>query len=418
MKNNAKSAFLILISIIQFTSSCSKSDPANPSTNNADSAKLILLSTREYDANAFLNTCLSCFNPNKTLRWKRTQLGNAGRPDPIYSNGILYYSVSYFAFTTGNNYNAYSNFYAIDPNTGIDIWKIVNSPNYIDNHTVRNDSIFCAMHETNVPGNPQGVNNIAVYNARNGALIWKQVIADYYGPTNLKLDGNMVYFLTAPSINNTSIYINAFDLVSKTIKWKVSIGINLANRASYISIANDVLLIKSGTGSLLAFNKTTGASIWSKNGPDFNTPVLVNNVVYALGANQNLFYINPVNGNILSQFPWGNNTATLIGGQPFVMDNTVYTLGQGATSVLSSYNSVTGIRNWEKTIPVSCQSHVGLGNNLYALKMKLFNNNSPTDKIMIIDRATGILKDSIAIAAEEFGNIGIISGLGNYITPN
>ena len=145
--------------------------------------------------------------------------------------------------------------------TGANIWQITNSPNYIKNFTVRKDTIYCSYYESNVPANPQGINNIAALNKQTGSLLWKKLIPELSGPDNIKLHGNILNYISTPSNCNTVSQVYSFDIDTKTVLWSTPVGINDSNAYSKMKVNYDVLWIKNGSGTLLGLTKNTGETI-------------------------------------------------------------------------------------------------------------------------------------------------------------
>lgn len=92
---------LMLLVVTVISVSCNKTDTSNPITTTTETSKMILLTTREFDANDQLNTSLTCFNPDKTIRWSRKLLGSAGTPNAAYYNGVIYFSVGFLDLLQG-----------------------------------------------------------------------------------------------------------------------------------------------------------------------------------------------------------------------------------------------------------------------------------------------------------------------------
>ncbi|CAN5572077.1 hypothetical protein BH11BAC5_BH11BAC5_42560 [soil metagenome] len=291
-----KKIILLGLMFSAILASCSKNsvdqptNPNPPSASQQDSAKYILIATRDQT----LTTTLSCYNADKTLRWKKDSLGNAGHPGVLFGNGHIYYLVGYWDFTLGSSYN---NFYSIEPSTGKIVWSILKSREHIVGLTLRNDTLFWAVQSNNS-------NYLAAYNANNGNLIWKSVLPAQGGPENLKIDGNMIYYFSAPLDISTN-YINAFDITTKTVKWQHNVGPSIGNYPGIIAILGNILCFKNGTGALYAFDKNTGTVVWTKPGPDYNTPMVGNGVFYSMGPGYKLYEINSTNGNVISEIATG-----------------------------------------------------------------------------------------------------------------
>ncbi len=404
-----KKIILLGLMFSAILASCSKNsvdqptNPNPPSASQQDSAKYILIATRDQT----LTTTLSCYNADKTLRWKKDSLGNAGHPGVLFGNGHIYYLVGYWDFTLGSSYN---NFYSIEPSTGKIVWSILKSREHIVGLTLRNDTLFWAVQSNNS-------NYLAAYNANNGNLIWKSVLPAQGGPENLKIDGNMIYYFSAPLDISTN-YINAFDITTKTVKWQHNVGPSIGNYPGIIAILGNILCFKNGTGALYAFDKNTGTVVWTKPGPDYNTPMVGNGVFYSMGPGYKLYEINSTNGNVISEIATG---LYFTESQPFLSDSSVYISGSQATapySFVASRNVSTSALNW-KTFPGAyLQYPVVSGQTLYMLKQAPMNIHLTTSYIMMLDRITGKVKDSIFVPGTEFSGVQIITASGKLLQQN
>ncbi|MBK8495233.1 MAG: hypothetical protein IPL50_09495 [Chitinophagaceae bacterium] len=113
---------------------------------------MFLLSGREdnpVDGKEMMN--LRCFNPDLTLRWKKTGLGTIAAglgslssimPDAAYGNNVVYF-VADSVFNIGTNYFTYNLFFAFDISSGTQLWKRRGTTDKIENPIVKNDTIYC-----------------------------------------------------------------------------------------------------------------------------------------------------------------------------------------------------------------------------------------------------------------------------------
>ena len=386
-----------------------------------DSAKFIFLSTKEYDpTNTYSLISLTCYNPDKSVKWKRTQLGNTATqnglgtfsnrtPSIEYVNGIAYYCVDSMFSTGPSSYFFYNFFYAIDVNTGNDIWKRRSTTDNIQNPIVRNGVIYCNLQ------NSSG-NNIAAFDAANGNLLWSKPIPEKWGGNYLELDGNLLYYISS-LVDYTSV-VNAFDITTKTIVWQKNIGLNLSTPYSKMVNTAGLLILTTGTRNLLALNKTTGTTVWSK--PNFSIPIFANNLIYAVDYNHVFHAFAPADGSELYQWPASLN----IGSSPYVLGNDFYFTGYDPSIIsqfIASYKALSApVLNWTKTTTneTDTESPVVAGNTIYAIRRGPIVSGLTTYKIMMFDRNSGIAKDSIVTSGFEVGAIGLLTSAGKYIEPN
>jgi len=404
-----KKLFLLLLSAA-LLAGCQKPDEARDTdqptptpqpTLPADTAKTILLNTRDEDASGNLYATLTAFNSNGTQKWKRTQLGTSSNPYLTYHNGVVYISVSYFQFANGgSSFVSYNNLYAINAETGANVWAKTNSNDYVYSMVARNDTLYCSL--------AYGSSNfIAAYSTTNGGLLWLAPIAFPYPAARLALDGGMLYFGTASS--NTVNNIIGFDIGTKIIKWNTPIGINFANVFSNLVLHGNAVFLKNGTGNLLALDKLTGATLWSKTDQTYEQPVVDNNIIFSASQN-GLQAFSASNGNPVWQWNGGN---WFKGGFPFVADKRVYIAGSQAHGFITCFNAASGTVEWKKEMADVLQYPLVAADKLILLRTPNLNGTPP--HILIYDAKTGAAKDSIPISAREYGQHSIVTGLGKWI---
>ncbi len=406
--------------IIVLLASCKKSDtttPNGPGTVSTDPAKYILLSKKEVNpATSKEMLTLTCYNPDMSVRWKKTELGTSysgGGVAPVlnftpgvaYENNVAYFSAD-SVFSVGSTYYLYNLFFAFDINTGNVIWKRRSTNDYLQSPIVRNDTIFCNYQDNSM------ANYVAAFDAHNGTELWRKSIAEKWGAEYLVLDGKMLYYASTQS--NYVALVTAFDLSSKTIKWQTSIGANGSSGYSKLALDGDLVYIRNGAGSLLAINKNTGTTVWSKAG--FSVPQCANNKVYSLKSD---YMIYGLDASGTEQMHCTPNLG--FGTRPFVSGGTMYITGvtpatPTSTNFVASYNAQTGAENWRKNLSVYYEGPVAAGNKIYA-----FHREQPGSSfvytIMSFDTNSGAVKDSIVTTGTGIGNIEIINTSGKKLSP-
>jgi outer membrane protein assembly factor BamB len=410
-----KKIILTLLVSILLIISCTKNGVTLQSPDTPkDSAKYILQTVEFYDPVLKTTVSLICYNADYSVKWKRDQLGTKGTGlnvnspnDAFYSNGVVYISEDSLFGANGSFYTI-NKFYAIDINTGVDIWKKRDGNNYIQNGIIRNDTIFCNLQINGM----NGANNIAAYNAVNGTLLWMQPLPEKFGANNLKLDGNILYFVCTQSDYSAILY--AFDLSNKTTKWKIPIGVNFAGVYSKIIINKNILYIKNAAGMLLALDKNTGSSIWQK-GPGYGSPMFENNLIYTFDNKNEFSALDPATGS--EKLHWQFDFR-LRGNPYFYGENMhIFSFDPLGNFFNASYSALTTNLNWKKIIFTICESPVISGDKIFN---RTTNYGSPTGtKIMILDANSGAVKDSIVLTnAYSLGYTGIITNSGNLLYPN
>ncbi|MFN8243316.1 MAG: PQQ-binding-like beta-propeller repeat protein [Ferruginibacter sp.] len=391
-----------------------------------DTAKAIFLSNKELDAvNNIKKISLTCYNPDNSVRWKRTSLGTVATennastylnitPSIEYNNGVVYYCVdSVFASGTPTIYYRYNFFYAMDVNTGNDIWRRRSTVDYIQNPIVRNGVIYCNLQ------NSSG-NNVAAFSAADGSLLWKQPIPDAFGANYLELEGNTLYYVS--SLSNYTSQVNAFDITTKSIIWKKNIGLN-GDAYSKMINTNGLLILKSGNYTLVALDKITGNLVWSK--PNIVTnPKLVNNLIYCENSNKEFGAYGPADGSL--KYLWPNSLN--IGSATYVQDDRFYFTGMDPNSYqyfIACYNALSAspAQIWSVPYPDPDQleTPVVAGNTVYGIKRTYQpGSGNYTYKMMMFDRNTGAPKDSVINTSigVEIGVVGILKSSGIFVEPS
>lgn len=372
--------------------------PASP----ADTAKTIFFDTREDDVTGNSFTTLTAFAPNGAMKWKRTQLGTSSKPYMTVNNSVIYFSASYFQFLNGGpSFVSYNNLYAINVESGSNLWANTNSNDYVYSMVARNDTLFCSM--------TSGSSNfIGAYKATTGTLLWKSQISYPYAATNLTLDGNRLYFATASSttVNN----IVAFDIASRTIKWDTPIGINISGVFSNMAIEGSNIFLRNGVGNLLALNKATGSNIWSKVDRSYDQPVVGNSIAYTTTEN-GLAAFSTADGT--PKWQWDISSSWFKGGLPFLSDKKIYISGVGNAGFVARLDAATGSVEWKKDMSDVLQYPLVAADKLVLFRSATLNSGQAS--IMIYDAKTGIAKSTIPLSGSEFNRPSIITGSGKWI---
>lgn len=161
-----------------------------------------------------------------------------------------------------------------------------------------------------------GINKIAALNAKNGEILWEKTLSAI-AIANPIIDEKFTYILT----DTNKLY--ALDITSGDIAW-THFGV-LENTAIFGSsspvIYGDFLIVSYSSGEIYALNKNNGETIWSE---ELNTnkaissnyylndidatPIVKNNIVYAIGNGGSLAALDISNGN----FIWRKKIAGIV----------------------------------------------------------------------------------------------------------
>lgn len=409
---------ILLLWVIQ--SSCTPDAPAPTPTGSggttiSDPARYILISGKELNpATSKDMFTLSCYNPDMTLRWKKTELGNTNSGNHlalntpfgvIYANNVVYFAAD-SVFSIGTNYFTYNLFFAFDVNTGNLLWKRRSTTDHIQHPIIRNDTIYCNnMNNSNV-------NYIAAYNPVNGSEYWKKQIAEKWGGDHLTLDGTMLYYISIQSNLNT--LVNAFDLSTRTVKWQTSLGQNTMNGYSNIAQDKDFVYARGGAGIMRSINKNTGVVGWSQAG--YYNPQIVNNKIYSLKGDYKIYGLHPETGLVYMQCTPNLGFQTV----PFVENGSIYVTGTTpatptSTNFVASYDAQTGTEKWKKNLDIYYMVPVVAGMKIYAISRA---NEIPNQifKVMAFDINSGAKTDSIVFSSILSGKIEIINTAGVMVT--
>ena len=330
------------------------------------------------------------FNPNETqinptnvsnlqLAWTKEILPNATTglltASSVISNGILYLGSG-----TGYPY-----FYAIDVNTGLQLWSASTIGNINSTAAVVNGKVY-------VTDNAFGV---YAFDAYTGQQIWHrgfsfsgsnylpnsvlvvnetvyvaQLQSSNFGGTLWALNannGNTVWAISlptltsSPSFTNINIngvqtpviyqcingfsdgYVNAFKANTGELLWSTHTRCRVSSPAIY----NGIVYIGSDDGSLYALDAATGSIVWISSTTHSSidaTPAVVNGVVYVGGQSGSMYAYNAQNGNLIWSTPIGaiQSSAAVANGVVYlgtISNFGLYALDASNGNVLWSYST-------------------------------------------------------------------------------
>jgi|GEM_PF-5263104 len=415
-RTSMKSIFLFVITISVFIFSCTKDEdiiapePSLPPVTDTttvppsppvtpiptDSAESLIGIGRTGIYPDAMNE-VTCYNPDLSVRWKRTGIGN-GKGKLVYANNIFYFTTTYFklnpAFPQGQE--SYGICYAFNAQTGSTVWSLINTGTTPDFPSVRNDTFFCSGQRLI---NNVNSNHILAKDARTGTAIWEYAMPDKYGPINMTLNGNILYYYSIAD-DNIYVWLNAFDVNTRSLKWRKSTGVSLAISVSQPLIVNGMIYMSSSsTGTVKAFDAASGDPVWQRVGT-FNQPLYCGGRIFSRDEDNVFHGFNKNTGVTEITFPTGFHSGYSIGATEgnhiFISGN--YYENNIPKAKIASFNTLTGTANW-----VTPNSSKWRGDPFtigkYVYEVRGWNSLYPNDPTVIAryNSVTGVIKDSIIL---------------------
>ena len=393
----------------------------------SNTLRAVFIKSHELDVLPYGTQYLTVFEPNGTVRWKKTIKSSNGQDDYIpYGNGMIYNSEP--IGTTGPTTQDLT---AYDINTGAEVWSIKNSSEKKYYLNLRNDTLFCSSSFTY-----PGLGNIAAFNARTGALFWRKQLNYPYWPVFLKLDGNTLFFIV--TLSGTDSRVISFNINTRTVNWEsASLGINLSSAFSKIALSSSRVAVKNGTKLLVVFDRNTGALVWTKPGIPFEPPIIHDNKVFTYCYRDSRYPL--PNDSLLGIYAFDVNTGNRLWHwkkdisfsitNPFASGNMVFHCGamRDGTNLpdkgyLKGFDLATGNEIWNVATPVTTEGlchFVGcVGNEVYAFKYPPATGVPGLfARIVRYDYSTGQTKDSIMIPGTSFGRMHLVGSNGQIYSP-
>ena len=266
-------------------------------------------------------------------KWTSSTGGVVQGSPVIDSSGTIY-------ITSGDDANtAYSNVYAVNPNTGAKIWQKTLTDNYADSTPAISDSGTVYVNT---------LNHVYALNPSNGATLYNYDLS-------VKHPGDS--FSTSPTITtNGNIIIGGINgyiyALSPTLTEKWRSGCYGTNYGSTPAIGSDGTIYFGATGDathpskLVALNPTTGAEKWSytitTDHVDHSSPAIGSDGTIYIGTTQigsdtargKLYAINPTTHT--AKWTFTDSTVSWFGidSSPAVTSGTIYF---GSSGIGTSY---------------------------------------------------------------------------------
>ena len=391
--------------------SCSFSITVDP-LPSPDPAKLILIASKDGgNGSGALNvTNLTCYNFDRTVKWRRTNLGNTayrsnGIPgNVLYENGIVYFCQDSI-YQVGVDYFTLNRFFALDANTGNDIWTKRSLTDQMQFPMVANGIIYCNLQQGTT-------NSIAAYNAATGALLWATPIAEQFGADAFIVDGDMLYFYSVK--NPSEIFLNGFDISTKTWKWKIPFGANFFRTTTAMLLNGSMLYARDAINRVVAIDKTSGTAVW-------NTPAnysqvfnIANNLLYIADAGNNINALSLTTG--VKAYSWSTGVSPSYNARIYREGQNLYFSGIDT----AGYNFITSVHslnmgpNWRAVTTVYGRSPVVTGNIIYTVQL-----DDPTagPTMYMFDSNSGAYINALHISGYNSGDIRIVTAAGKFISP-
>lgn len=272
---------------------------------------------------------------------------------PVVANGAVYFG----------SYESGQNFYALDANTGVELWSFPTG-GVLDTPAVANGVVyFCtfispALYALNAttgsrmwslgidcgqsaPTIVNGVvyvgseyqrNVVYAVNAATGSELWTYTTAGDMAASPAVFDG-VVYVCSS---NPDEFY--ALNASTGALIWTNS---SVGCQSSSPTVANGIIYIGSENSNVYALSSSTGATLWSYTTASAveTTPAVANGIVYVGSDDYTVYALNAKSG----AFVWSYFTGGVVYSSPAVANGVVYV---GSDGYLFALNAKTGAALW------------------------------------------------------------------------
>jgi uncharacterized repeat protein (TIGR01451 family) len=262
-------------------------------------------------------------------------LGGSQSPvtsSPTVVNGVVYIS------------SADGSFYALNANSGLQIWRNFDSGGGASTPAVANGVVYV--------GSSTG--KVYALNATNGSVLWSYTAAaNAVVSSSPAVENGLVYV----GVEDNEGHIDALDAKTGTLLWSYSTG---AQVKSSPAVANGVVYVGSGNGYVYALNASTGAVLWSYNTGGFveSSPAVANGVVYIGSESGSVYALNGSTGALL----WKHSTGAIGLSSPAVANGMIY-IGLVSGKMIA-LDAGTGSEKWSYTTAGQINSSPAVANGV------------------------------------------------------
>ena len=396
--------------------SCNKNnDPVlpdpEPPTNDSiveppapvDSATGIVVVTYA-NLNGVVDNSLICLNADGSLRWKNDKFNGEVLQAPGYANGTLYVSTSIFRFTGpvgSNSYYSYGKLYAIDASNGSVKWSHLDSSLGSATPLATNSQVY-------LPQNGY----IAGFHPTTGVLNWGALVTNGLPWTPL-IDGDTLYTATAPMY--TAYYsITALNVKTNKVLWTKPVGYNPPGG---FKIVNNMLVLTTGAGALMALDKTTGMNKWTVSDQPYDAIHIANgNTLFTFNHTSplNLYAFSLTTGAL----QWKTNLQKVpyqFRGLYLYRNNLYFNaINHDNTTYLQAVNPKTGDSISRANLNDRYEDPLYIGHRVYAKKWwdNATNNQLAIPQVVILNASNYALQHATDINADQIRSIRVIGKSG------
>jgi outer membrane protein assembly factor BamB len=224
-----------------------------------------------------------------------------------------------------------------------------------------------------------GSTNMYAINTANGIQLW-----NYSGEP---VSGGFSIF--APAVANGMVYVGngdgslyAFNALTGSLSWVYQ---TLSSGIGSPSVANGIVYIGSGDFNVYALNATTGTVIWNYTTGNqvYSSPALVNGILYISSYDGNVYALNATDGKVIWKFlAYSLKGTEAIPSSPSVADGIVY-VGSPNDNVYA-LNASSGVKLWNYTTGGAVDDSPAVANGVIYF-------GSGDDNVYALNAATGAL---------------------------
>jgi PKD repeat protein len=292
---------------------------------------------------------------------------------PAVVDGVVYIGNSY-----GSYYGTEGNVFAINANTGDEIWRfaaggdVTSGPAVVDGVVYigsQNGYVFALDANTgtqvwNFPTgchgsiSPAVANGVVYFGSGGNSCSGKFYALDARTGTEIWsiLDTTSQGFVGSPAVVNGVVYfgdafgyVYALDANTGTQVWKV-LPMGTANTLNAISspaVVDGIVYFGSMDGKVYAINANTGATIWSYTTGSYvsSSPAVANGVVYIGSMDGKLYALDATTGTQTWNFVAADGYSGGVVGSPAVANGVVYVGGWGS-GTMYALDATTGAQIW------------------------------------------------------------------------